>query len=102
MRVRVGAIATIGIRGTTVGGEVVGEAATIVLLEGDEPGAPSAIEVGNDYGRVILDETGYGTHVPDAHSPPSPPRRMSLRTIESLVRNLNSIQRNAVPRPRLH
>ncbi len=102
MRVRTGVVATIGIRGTTVGGEVVGESATIVLLESEEPGTPSAIEVGNDFGSVIIDQPGYGTQVPDAHSPPSPPQRMTLRAIDNLVRNINNIQRNAAPRPMIH
>ena len=102
MRVRTGVVATIGIRGTTVGGEVVGESATIVLLESEEPGTSSAIEVGNDFGSVIIDQPGYGTQVPDAHSPPSPPQRMTLRAIDNLVRNINNIQRNAAPRPMIH
>ncbi|MCB1748756.1 MAG: FecR domain-containing protein [Gammaproteobacteria bacterium] len=101
MRVRTGVVATIGIRGTTVGGEVEGESATIVLLESEDQ-APSAIEVGNDYGSVVIDQAGYGTRVPDAHSPPSPPQRMQLRTIENLVRNIANIQRIAVPRPGFH
>ncbi len=100
MQVRTGVVATIGIRGTTVGGEVVGESVTIVLLE-NEDGEPkaSAIEVGNDHGTVLIDQQGYGTTVPDANSPPTPPARMSLRAIENLVRNINSIQRISVPRP---
>jgi hypothetical protein len=102
MRVKTGVVATIGIRGTTVGGEVVGESATIVLLESEDPDTPSAIEVGNDHGSVVINQPGYGTRVPDAHSPPSPPERMSLRTIENLVRNINNIQRIAVPRPGFH
>jgi hypothetical protein len=100
MRVRTGAVATIGIRGTTVGGEVEGESATIVLLESEEPGTPSAIEVGNAHGSVVIEEPGYGTEVPDANSPPTPPRRMRLRTIDNLTRNIQSIQRVNVPRPR--
>jgi hypothetical protein len=97
MQVRTGVVATIGIRGTTVGGEVVGESATVVLLESADPAA--AIEVGNAYGQVVIDQSGYGTRIPDAQSPPSPPERMTLRTIESLVRNLNNLQRMVVPRP---
>lgn len=100
MHVRTGAVATIGIRGTTVGGEVEGESATIVLLESEDPETPSAIEVGNEHGSVIIDEPGYGTEVPNAHSPPTPPRRMRLRTIDNLIRNIQSIQRVTVPRPR--
>lgn len=100
MQVKTGVVATIGIRGTTVGGEVVGESATIVLLESEDGEAKdSAIEVGNEHGNVLIDRIGYGTTVPDANSPPSPPTRMSLRAIENLVRNINSIQRISVPRP---
>ena len=98
MRVRTGVVATIGIRGTTVGGEVEGESATIVLLEGEDK-KPSAIEVGNEHGSVVINKTGFGTRVPDKHSPPTPPERMTLRTIENLVRNINNIQRISVPRP---
>lgn len=102
MRVQTGAVATIGIRGTVVGGEVEGESAKIVLLANPDNDTPSAIEVGNDFGHVVIDEPGFGTVVPDAHSPPSPPARMSLRTVDNLVRNLNNLQqRMAVPRPRL-
>lgn len=101
MRVKTGSVATIGIRGTTVGGEVEGESATIVLLEGENTNAASAIEVGNAFGKVVIDKAGFGTRVPDAHSPPTPPARMTLRTIENLVRNINNIQRNSVPRPML-
>ncbi|MEQ8234535.1 MAG: FecR domain-containing protein [Gammaproteobacteria bacterium] len=99
MRVRTGVVATIGIRGTTVGGEVEGESATIVLLESEDPGTPSAIEVGNDFGSVVIDQPGYGTRVPDAHSPPSPPERMTLRAVDNLVRNITNIQRSVAPRP---
>jgi hypothetical protein len=101
MQVKAGSVATIGIRGTTVGGEVDGDAATIVLLPNEDVAQKSAIEVGNAFGQVIIEETGYGTRVPDAQSPPSAPTRMTLRTIENLVRNLSSIQRNAMPRPRM-
>ncbi|MGQ0657971.1 MAG: FecR family protein [Chromatiales bacterium] len=99
MRVEAGAVATIGIRGTTVGGEVVGESATIVLLEPEEAGTSSAIEVANAYGSVVIDEPGWGTTVPDAHSPPTPPQRMRLRAIDNLIRSIQSIQRISVPRP---
>lgn len=101
MRVRTGIVATIGIRGTTVGGEVDGESATVVLLESEDSDEPSAIEVGNEHGSVVINQTGYGTRVPDASSAPTPPQRMSLRAIENLVRNINNIQRIAVPRPRI-
>ncbi len=99
MRVKTGIVATIGIRGTTVGGEVEGESATIVLLESEEADTPSAIEVGNEHGTVTITQPGYGTRVPDRFSAPTPPQRMTLRAIENLVRNINNIQRSAVPRP---
>lgn len=101
MRVRTGIVATIGIRGTTVGGEVQGESTTVVLLASEDGDAGSAIEVGNEHGSVVIEQAGYGTRVPDRFSPPSPPERMSLRAIDSLVRNINSIQRLSVPRPRV-
>jgi hypothetical protein len=99
MQVKTGVVATIGIRGTTVGGEVEGESATIVLLEPEGVATASAIEVGNAFGSVVIDQPGYGTRVPDAHSPPSPPARMSLRAIENLSRTISNMQRQAVPRP---
>jgi len=98
MQVRTGVVATIGIRGTTVGGEVVGESATIVLLEPEDGATASAIEVGNAYGSVVIDRPGYGTTVPDAHSPPTPPQRMRLRAIDNLLRSIQSSQRVSVPR----
>ncbi len=99
MRVRTGIVATIGIRGTTVGGEVEGESATVVLLESEDGGERAAIEVANEHGSVVIDQSGYGTRVPDRHSAPTPPERMTLRAIENLVRNINNIQRISVPRP---
>ena len=100
MKVRTGVVATIGLRGTTVGGEVVGESATVVLLESeDDPESPSAIEVGNEHGSVVIDKPGYGTRIPDANSAPTPPERMRLRAVENLVRNIQSIQRVPAPRP---
>ena len=100
MRVKTGGVATIGIRGTTVGGEVVGESVTVVLLKADDASEPSAIEVANEHGSVVINKTGYGTRVPDKNSAPTPPERMRLRSIENLVRNINTIQRSVVPRIR--
>lgn len=102
MRVRAGVVATIGIRGTTVGGEVGEESATIVLLEPEGEAHASVVEVGNEFGSVLLTETGTGTRIPDAHSPPSPPARMRLRAVDNLLRNLGNVQRMTMPRPRLH
>ena len=100
MRVRLGIIATIGLRGTNVAGEVVGDSATVVLLEPEGSDESTGIDVSNEFGSVSIDEPGFGTDIPDAHSPPSPPRRMRLRTIENLMRTMQSIGRVSVPRPR--
>ncbi|RME35448.1 MAG: hypothetical protein D6786_01950 [Gammaproteobacteria bacterium] len=94
-------VATIGIRGTHVGGEVTPTSAKVVLLE-PEVQKPTAIEVFNQYGAVTVDKPGYGTEIPDEHSPPSPVRRMRLRSIQNLMRTLQSIQRVNIPRPRVH
>lgn len=80
-------VATIGIRGTHFGAEVGKESATLVLLDQTGGGA-NAIEVSNAYGTVLLDQPGYGTQIPDAHSPPSPPKRLRLKTVETLTRNV--------------
>lgn len=80
-------VATIGIRGTHFGGEVGEDHARIVLLE-SEDGRASAIEVSNAFGQVRIDEPGFGTEIPDAHSPPSAPRRMRLDNVQHLMRNL--------------
>ncbi len=100
MRVQLGTTATIGIRGTNVAGELIGEAATVVLLEPEQKGASTAIEVFNDFGSVTIDEPGFGTEVPDANSPPSPIRRMKLRTIQNVMRSMQSISRS-MSRPRV-
>ncbi len=103
MTVGLGIVATIGLRGTNVGGEVEGESARVVLLDPESPDQPvGGIDVGNEYGEVTIEEPGYGTEIPDARSPPSPPRRMRLRAIENLMRTMQSIGRMSVPRPRMH
>ena len=107
-------VATIGIRGTHVAGEVkpaeVDEAgkvikessATVVLMEPEEEGKKTAIEVSNAYGSVVIDEPGHGTEIPDEHSPPSPVRKMQLRTVNNIMRALRSSTRRVnTPRPRM-
>lgn len=91
-------VATIGIRGTHVAGEVDATSARIMLMEKEDPTAVNKIEVFNDFGSVTIDEAGYGTEIPDAFSPPSPVRRMRLQSINNLTR---SIQRANTPRPRM-
>jgi hypothetical protein len=99
MRVSV-SVATIGIRGTQVQGEVtarqekdgrtVDASARVMLLEPEGSDEDSAIVVENKFGSVVIDEPGYGTEIPDEKSPPSPVRRMQLRTIDNLLRGLRS------------
>jgi len=93
-------VATIGIRGTQVAGEVDATYARIMLLEPEGDARPTSIEVSNAFGSVVVDEPGFGTEVPDANSPPSPVRRMQLRTVQNLMRSLQSIGRIRPPRIR--
>ncbi len=83
-------VATIGIRGTHFAAEVEGDSATIILLAQPDASAPNAIEVSNTYGKVEIDKVGWGTEIPDATSPPSPPHKM--RTTQSMNRILRSVQ----------
>jgi FecR-like protein len=92
------AVATIGIRGTHFEGEVterqekggrtVDASAKVALLEPQGPDAGNAIVVENKFGSVVIDKPGYGTEIPDEKSPPSPVKRMQLRTIDNLQRAL--------------
>jgi len=90
MSVRLGAVATVGVRGTTVGGEVVGDSAVVILLDPEDGQANTAIDVFNDFGEVAIDQPGLGTRIPDARSPPSAPERMRLRTIDNLLESIQS------------
>jgi hypothetical protein len=100
-------VATIGIRGTQVEGEVterqekdgrtVDASAKVTLLEPEGSDANSAIVVENQFGSVVIDKPGYGTEIPDEKSPPSPVRRMQLRTIDNLLRVLRSPARTGGP-----
>ena len=96
------AVATIGVRGTNVVGEADATSATVILAEPEDATEKTSIEVSNQYGSVLIAEPGYGTEVPDEHSPPSPARRMSLETVSNIMRSLQSIQRINIPRPRMH
>ena len=92
------AVATIGIRGTHFEGEVterqekdgkkVDASAKVALLEPEGSDAGNAIVVENKFGSVVIDKPGYGTEIPDEKSPPSPVKRMQLRTIDNLLRAL--------------
>lgn len=101
MRVVV-SVATIGIRGTHVVGEVDETSAKVILLEPeDDPKRSTAIEVANQFGKVVIDQPGFGTEIPDQFSPPSPVRRMQVRQIEDLLRAIRSSgMRMQPPRPR--
>jgi hypothetical protein len=106
MQVRV-IVATIGIRGTHVEGEVterqekngvmVDASAKVTLLEPEGADKDSAIIVENQFGSVVIDKPGYGTEIPDEKSPPSPVKRMQLRTIDNLLRAVRSSSRTGGP-----
>jgi len=95
-------VATIGIRGTQVAGEVDETSAKVILLEPeDDPRRATAVEVANQFGSVVIDQPGFGTEIPDQFSPPSPVRRMQVRQIEDLLRAIRSSgMRMQPPRPR--
>lgn len=96
-------VATIGIRGTHFAAEVEGDSATIILLAQEDTSAANAIEVSNAYGKVEIDKAGWGTEVPDATSPPSPPRKMqSTQTMNRILRSVQTTRRVVVPRMRMH
>ena len=93
------AVATIGIRGTHFVAEVEGDSATIILLAQEDESASNAIEVENEYGKVEIDKPGWGTEVPDANSPPSPPRLMqSTQPMQRILRSIQTTRRVVVPR----
>ncbi len=94
-------VATIGIRGTNVAGKADATSATVILLEPEGDPKPTTIVVANQYGSVSINQPGYGTNVPDQFSPPSPPRRMKLDAVNSIMRSLQSVQRVNVPQPRM-
>ncbi len=105
-------VATIGIRGTQVEGEVIDRqekegvtvdaSAKIVLMEPEEGGKQTSIVVYNDFGSVVIDQPGYGTEIPDEKSPPSPVRKMQLHTIENVLRALrSSVRQSGTARPRM-
>lgn len=92
-------VATIGIRGTHFVAEVDGDSATIILLAQEDTNASNAIEVSNSFGQVEIDKAGYGTNVPNANSPPSPPRRMQTPdTMSRVLRSVRTNQRVRIPR----
>jgi hypothetical protein len=108
MSVKLGSVATIGIRGTHVAGEVTERTeekeafAQVILMEPeDDPAKPTAILVSNGYGSVVVDQPGYGTEIPDEHSPPGAVRKMQVRTIENITRALRNATPKSIPKPRM-
>lgn len=94
-------VATIGIRGTNVAGQADATSATVILMEPEGEARPTAILVANQYGSVTINQPGYGTEIPDQYSPPSPPRRMKLDVVNSIMRSIQSVQRVNIPQPRM-
>ena len=92
-------VATIGIRGTHFAADVQETSATVILLAQEDETASNAIEVANAYGKVEIAQPGYGTEIPDAHSPPSPPRLMqTTSSMTRILRSVNTTRRVRVPR----
>jgi hypothetical protein len=51
---------------------------------------------------VVIDKPGYGTEIPDEKSPPSPVRKMQIRTIENVMRALrSSVRQGGTAKPRM-
>lgn len=93
-------VATIGIRGTTVTGEADATHGVYILLE-EEDESPTAIQVANEAGSVIVDKPNYGTEVKGPGQAPTPPRRFEKATIDSFTRSFRALApRLSVPRPR--
>ncbi|MGH8595924.1 MAG: FecR family protein, partial [Gammaproteobacteria bacterium] len=90
-------VATIGIRGTHLVGEVTETSARIGLLEPEKGDAPSAIEVANAYGTVTISQPGYATEIASPTSAPTPPRLMDLRSMTRNLRAVQTIRRVIVP-----
>ena len=100
-------LVNIGIRGTHFEGEVTERqekegktadaSAKVALLEPEGSDAGNAIVVENKFGSVVIDKPGFGTEIPDEKSPPSPVKRMQLRTIDNLLRALRTPARTGGP-----
>ena len=86
--------ATIGVRGTSVAGEVGPNGGASVILLGPAPnnalGLPAgAINVGNAAGAVDITRPGFVTEIAGAAAPPAPPQQASPQQIRSLERSLS-------------
>ncbi len=87
--------ATIGVRGTSVGGEVEEDGTATVILLGPAPnnalGLPAgAISVANDFGTIDITRPGYVTEVsaPADEEPPSDPVQATPEQLESVETSL--------------
>jgi len=76
---------------------MVDASAKVALLEPEGADKDGAIIVENKFGSVLIDKPGYGTEIPDEKSPPSPVKRMQLRTIDNLLRAVRSSSRTGGP-----
>lgn len=102
MKVRT-AVATIGVRGTHVLGEIKDDGSTTIILleqEEDDVQRKTAIDVGNSAGSVSVDQPGWGTYIADADTAPTPARRMRIQTIQNIMRSVQAVQRIPIPRAR--
>ena len=87
--------ATIGMRGTSVGGEVEEDGTATVILLGPAPNnalglPPGAISVANDFGTIAITRPGYVTEVSAASeaAPPSAPVQATPEQLESVETSL--------------
>ena len=74
-----------------------GASTKVAPLEPEGSDAGNAIVVENKFGSVVIDKPGFGTEIPDEKSPPSPVKRMQLRTIDNLLRVLRTPARTGGP-----
>ena len=86
--------ATIGVRGTSVAGEVDENGAAQVILLGPAPdnslGLPAgAINVANEAGVVDITRPGFVTEITNAALPPAPPKQATAAQIRQLEQALS-------------
>ena len=86
--------ATIGVRGTSVAGEVNGDGSAQVILLGpaanNNLGLPAgAINVANEAGIVDITRPGFVTEIATANAPPEPPQQATPTPIRQLEQALS-------------
>lgn len=82
-------VATIGIRGTHVGGAVKGRKAEVVLLESKD-GRRSTISVSNKAGSVLIDKPNWGTTVDGPNKAPTPPRKWEMDRVRGVMQGIRA------------